>query len=255
MPVDDPPSAKDSVKTDPREIYLDTLNLLGATKMKARQAALVRTHEIRQFEIELYWKRANYFWLLQAAVFAAVGLTWRSDSSLPAYVPVALSALGVLTALGGWLATQGSKFWQRNWEHHIDMLEGEFEGDLYKTVYITSTGVRWSLSGVSEALAMWFTIFWGFMFVATAAHANPNWNLSPSDLGAPNGMEMITLCLALATLVGAVHLFHRKGRIKGDLALYPSDFSLGEPYSASRPQPLDKELPRLLMRREPKIQS
>jgi hypothetical protein len=252
LPPDNPPSGA-AVESDPRKIYLETLNLRGTKKKKARETALQRAHEIRQFEIELYWKRANYFWLLQAAVFAAVGLTWRSDAGLPGYVPVALSSLGFLTALGGWLATQGSKFWQRNWEHHIDMLEGEFEGDLYKTVYISSSGVRWSLSGVSETLAMWFTAFWLLMFVATAAHANPSWDLVPSDLALPSGTELITLGLTAITFVGAIHLFRRKGRIKGKLTAYPADFSPGKPYVPIRSAAASEESPRGLMRREPKI--
>ena len=62
--------------TGDRETYLAAIKL--ASDKKARCAALTRSHQIRQFEIELYWKRAHYFWLLQAAVFAAVGLTWKS---------------------------------------------------------------------------------------------------------------------------------------------------------------------------------
>jgi len=237
--------------TDAKDTYIGTLNLRG--KKEARAAALERAHEIRQFEIELYWKRANYFWLLQAAVFAAVGLTWRPDSGLPPFIPVALSGLGLLTAYGGWLATQGSKFWQRNWEHHIDMLEGEFEGDLYKTVYIESSGVRWSLSGVSESLAMCFTVFWIFLLIAAVSHANPNWNFFPGDLAVPSKTESITLVLIGATFLGALRLFNRKGRIKGDLAPYPSDFDPGDPYAPMQSGDDTDDHPRVLMRREPKI--
>jgi len=236
-----------------RKLYLRTLGLQASNKKGARSAALQRAHEIREFEIELYWKRANYFWLLQAAVFAAVGLTWRSDSSLPLYIPVALSGLGVLTALAGWLATQGSKFWQRNWEHHIDMLEGEFEGDLYKTVYIPKSGVRWSLSGVSESLAMCFVMFWIFLLVATSFHANPKWNLSPKDLSVPDTMEFVTLGLGLATLAGATRLWRRRGGIKGNLQGYPEDFGFGEPYTAAKLAELGTNVSRVLMRREPNI--
>lgn len=90
--------------SEARNLYLRTIGLNASNKKELRKAALARAHDVRQFEIELYWKRANYFWLLQAAVFAAVGLTWRSVPSLPLYVPVALSSLGVLTAYAGWLA-------------------------------------------------------------------------------------------------------------------------------------------------------
>ena len=47
---------------------------MRVTSTLDQKAALNRAHEIRKFEIELYWKRATYFWLLQAAVFTALGL-------------------------------------------------------------------------------------------------------------------------------------------------------------------------------------
>jgi hypothetical protein len=236
-----------------QEVYRETLGLLGPGKGIARETALSRAHQIRQFEIELYWKRANYFWLLQAAVFAAVGLTWRADSSLPPFLPVALSSLGILTALGGWLATLGSRFWQRNWEHHIDMLEGEFEGQLYKTVYVEKDGVRWSLSGISEGLAFWFMVFWCFLFFAAASHANPNWNLNPHDLAKPNYIEAITIGLGATTAFAVLRLRRRRGRIGGDPVPYPSDFIPAEPYSRQQGEG-DNDVPRLLLRREPKVQ-
>ncbi|PSJ55947.1 hypothetical protein C7I85_25910 [Mesorhizobium soli] len=43
-------------------------------KTSVRIAALERAHEIRKFEIELYWKRATYFWILHGAVFTAIGV-------------------------------------------------------------------------------------------------------------------------------------------------------------------------------------
>lgn len=240
--------------SEARTVYLNSIGLGAANKKKARDRALQRAHEVRQFEIELYWKRANYFWLLQAAVFAAVGLTWRPESTLPHYVPLALSCLGLLTAEAGWLGTQGSKFWQRNWEHHIDMLEGEFEGNLYKTVYITRKGgVRWSLSGVSENLAMCFMAFWACVLVATCVYANPNWDLWPPDISAPSSIEGVTLVLLAATAIGAWRLHRRKGGIKGELIPYPTDFQLGESYSPQRLAKFDQDVSFVLMRREPKI--
>jgi hypothetical protein len=50
----------------------------------------------------------------------------------PVIIP--LVGLGILTALANALAARGSRFWQNNWEKHIDMLEDKIEGQLYKTV-------------------------------------------------------------------------------------------------------------------------
>lgn len=35
-----------------------------------------KAHEIRQFEIELYWRRSTYFWTMQAAVLAGIALVY-----------------------------------------------------------------------------------------------------------------------------------------------------------------------------------
>jgi hypothetical protein len=127
----------------------------------ASRAALNRAHEIRKFEIELYWKRAAHFWLLQAAVFTAIGLVWRiPPDDLSPIVPVALAALGAVAAWAGYLSAMGSKFWQENWEFHTDMLEDEFEGRLHKKAYVGYAGTAWSVSGINERLSLCFFIFW-----------------------------------------------------------------------------------------------
>ncbi|WP_278373438.1 hypothetical protein [Sphingobium xenophagum] len=139
-----------------------------------RQAALNRAHEIRKFEIELYWKRATYFWVLQAAVFAAISFVWKAkELELSPVIPVAFAALGLVTSVAGILSAKGSKFWQENWEHHIDMLEDEFEGRLHKTAYVGKDGLAWSVSRVNERLGFCFGAFWLVMLIATIDKANP----------------------------------------------------------------------------------
>lgn len=192
-------------------------------KRDARCAALERSHEIRQFEIELYWKRANYFWLLQAAVFAAVGLTWKNTSSgVPAAVPVMLSALGVITAFAGYLSALGSKFWQENWEHHIDMLEDEFEGRLHKTAFVGSKGIQWSVSGINERLSLCFVAFWFAVLVGASHAANPGWNLKPAhlSLASPSLTECATVASWLLALAGAFLLYARPSKLTGEKQAY-----------------------------------
>ena len=178
----------------------------------------------RQFEIELYWKRANYFWLLQAAVFAAVGLTWKNTASgVPPVIPVLLSALGVLTAWAGYLSSLGSKFWQVNWEHHIDMLEDEFEGRLHKTAYVGPRGIQWSVSGLNERLSLCFSLFWLFILLAASDAANPSWNLDPAalDLGAITPTGGGTILAWVGAIAGMAYLYCRPSEMRGERVPYP----------------------------------
>lgn len=114
--------------------YRDSFGLSSAdnnvTKMALKQAL-----DIRKFEIDLYWKRATYFWTLIAATFAGYFAVLASekmpDKNFNACV---LACVGLIFSLAWYLSNRGSKYWQENWEYHVDMLEDQVTGPLYKTV-------------------------------------------------------------------------------------------------------------------------
>src|SRR5690554_7502176 len=47
---------------------------------------------------------------------------------------VILSCLGVVFSFAWFCVNRGSKYWQENWEKHVDVLEDEVTGPLYKVV-------------------------------------------------------------------------------------------------------------------------
>lgn len=132
------------------------------TEEKAQlQAALTRAYQLRNFEIEHYWKRATYFWAFQIASFAAYGLLLKEDSSSPALYAVApVAMIGLVTAVANLLSAEGSKFWQNNWERHIDLLEEPFEGRLHKTVWLHNGKVGYSVSRINETVSKALIAFW-----------------------------------------------------------------------------------------------
>lgn len=102
---------------------------------KRLESALEHALDIRKFEIEMYWKRATYFWALIAVAFAGyfavVGSEKIPDKNFMAYV---ISCIGFLFTFAWFQVNRGSKYWQENWENHVDMLEDKVTGPLYKTV-------------------------------------------------------------------------------------------------------------------------
>jgi hypothetical protein len=100
-----------------------------------RSKALELALDIRKFEITLYWQRATYFWALIAAAFAGyfaiLAAEKMHDAHFNAFV---VACIGFVFSLAWFLANRGSKFWQENWENHVDMLEDDASGPLYKTV-------------------------------------------------------------------------------------------------------------------------
>lgn len=146
-----------------RDRYFKTLELSGddpSSRLK-RKKALARAYALRTFEIEHYWKRATYFWGFQIAIFVAFGLLWKDPSQNQwGLITVALSVLGIMTAVANCLSAKGSSFWQQNWEHHIDMLEDEIEGRLYKTVWLQKGKAGFSVSKINQMLSYFLIFFW-----------------------------------------------------------------------------------------------
>ncbi len=130
-------------------------------------SALTRAHELRKFEIENYWRRATYFWAFQIASFGLLGLIWRDVGDTGGLERSALllpCGLGAISAQVGWLTAKGSKFWQENWEAHVDILEREQEGRLTQVV-LTSHGPQFSVSGVNQNFMLLLLLGWLAAFV------------------------------------------------------------------------------------------
>jgi hypothetical protein len=111
--------------------------------------ALDRALDIRKFEIELYWKRATYFWAFLAVTLAGY-FTLRAanmDDTAKGEALLILSCLGVVFSVTWYFVNRASKFWQENWENHVNLLEDKVIGPLYKTV-LSDKGISfWKLSG------------------------------------------------------------------------------------------------------------
>lgn len=91
--------------------------------------------DTRKFEIELFWKRSTFFWAFITAIYTAYSyvLTNIYCKKHGAFALVVLSALGLFFCVSWYFASKASKHWQENWESHIDLLEDDITGPLFKT--------------------------------------------------------------------------------------------------------------------------
>lgn len=203
-----------------REQYFNTLGISenGCSDDRAKlklEKALDRAYALRTFEIEYYWKRATYFWGFQIAIFAAFGLILNKDPSLTCVgvIAVALSILGILTAVANYLSTRGSRFWQENWEKHIDMLEDEIEGRLYKTVWLKDGRVEFSVSRINAKIGIFLIVFW---FFATVWSVYEFTKTSPPtchlDIPSP---YLIWAVVIAVTVVGVLCLWCQRSDLHG----------------------------------------
>ena len=128
------------------------------------EAALDRAHEIRQFEISLYWKRSLFFWGFVLTLFGVLGLmlTAEKPTLLTDFMPVVIAPLGFFTTCAWYYIEKGSKAWMANWELHIDYLEDGITGKLYKT-RLWLGGKQddfFSASKITQTVIFAFGIFW-----------------------------------------------------------------------------------------------
>jgi hypothetical protein len=129
---------------------------------KAYEVAL----DIRKFEIDLYWKRSGSFWLLVGAIATALGLllSGKTDSSTSVlsqrgreFVCCLLCASGATICYAWNLVNKGSKFWQRNWEYQVGILEQKVVGPLYKTVMSAPDDkIMYSVSEINGYISKYF---------------------------------------------------------------------------------------------------
>ena len=124
---------------------------IDASSQNKAKTAFELAHDVRKFEIELFWKRGTYFWAFILASFTAYFVTFDKFlaynkfeiktllefSSSAKIVLLILSCMTFIFCLAWVFINKGSKFWQKNWEAHIDAMEDMFSGKLYKTILNT----------------------------------------------------------------------------------------------------------------------
>ncbi|WP_317898923.1 RipA family octameric membrane protein [Aurantibacillus circumpalustris] len=136
-------------------------NLIDLSE-KQRNAAYEKAWDCRKFEIELYWKRATYFWALIVPTFAGYFALMNSQNYTKtdyynhAEVFIVI-CIGFILSVAWALVNKGSKSWQRHWEIHLDLLENKITGPLYKTV---SPNETFSVSKINEIISWFFTAIW-----------------------------------------------------------------------------------------------
>jgi len=150
--------------------------------------ALEQALDIRKFEIELYWKRATYFWTFIGATMAGFLAIQASTAPNKQDLSVILACLGIVFSFGWVCVNRGSKFWQENWEKHVDVLEDSVTGPLYKIVmsrnkidkysekaiHIITGPSSISVSKVNQIISFYVFILWLCLLVYSLPEFDKN---------------------------------------------------------------------------------
>ena len=145
-----------------------------------RDEALKWALDTRKYEIDLYWKRATYFWTFIAVIFAGFFALLGAKDIEAQFKQDALfliSCVGFLFSFAWNLANRGSKYWQENWEMHVALLEDSITGPLFKTTFELPHDpsgkkpqlVRYSVTRINQLLSVVILFTWIFLAIRMIA--------------------------------------------------------------------------------------
>ncbi len=180
--------------------------------------------ESKNFEIQNYWKRSNYFWAFQVASFTGYFAVLSSDfyKSNP-QVLYGVIGIGIISSLAWTLLNTGSKTWQRHWENQVDMLEDKITGPLYKVSTISST---YSVSKMNDIVSRFITVIW---FVLAIKYFLDNITFIKSDTTEIDFIVII-ITFFLAYFIGAMFFGHGRGRFsRKEIELYKRKTNIKNP--------------------------
>ncbi len=83
--------------------------------------------QIRNFEIDLFWKRSVFFWGFIASAFIGYAALRKDSPDLA----VLIACFGMVCSCAWTLLNRGSKYWQESWEAKVEKFEPEVAGKLF----------------------------------------------------------------------------------------------------------------------------
>lgn len=158
---------------DKRRSYFNCLKV-DSDDLKKIAIAFEKAHDIRKFEISLYWQRSTFilgFLSLLAVTLAYCFSTYLDkDSSentkfILLLTTTAISLLGFIMSMIWKKIIKAGKYWQNNWEFHINVLEPYVSGNLHKIHFYMKKGHnRYSIHDSILEIANRIAVLWTLVF-------------------------------------------------------------------------------------------
>ncbi len=79
----------------------------------------------RNFEIDLFWRRSNYFLVLNTAIAVGFVSLVKEGGDVEKYISLLLCAIGFVVCLTWFKVNLGSKYWQSHWEQILEETASE----------------------------------------------------------------------------------------------------------------------------------
>lgn len=205
------------------EEYLDEINSIDM----AIKIAL----ETRKFEIELYWKRATYFWAFLVSAFGIYSFIYRMDNTNDILdknlLLIFSSSVGLLLSLCFYFVNRGSKYWQENWETQLDILLAKRIGPVFTRVKNPTDGFwnllrpyPFSVSKVNILLSILMIVIWIILFIFSVILL---WQLETSECF----KKLLCIFLIFVTCILSYVFFKEsKSFVAGSVGIYSEETKL-----------------------------
>jgi hypothetical protein len=124
--------------------------------------------QIRNFEIELFWKRSIFFWGFISAAFFGYAALRKLNPELGLVV----ACFGMVCSFAWTLLNRGSKYWQESWETKVNNSEVDVTGVFFaqeeerqdKGWWLSAQ--KYSVSKLAIALSDYVFLLWFFLVAA-----------------------------------------------------------------------------------------
>ncbi len=160
----------------PTDAYLDEFAGEYCNDKSIHFVAFQAALENRRSEIDLYWKRATYFWAFIAASFIAHFAAYNAFKDGKTIFPFAIACLGGFFTFAFFCVNKGSKFWQENWENQVAILGRAIVGPAFSIVLVRpktdfksnsplpiTDPAPISVTKVNQWVSSYLLLIWGFL--------------------------------------------------------------------------------------------
>ncbi|WP_148049885.1 MULTISPECIES: hypothetical protein [unclassified Enterobacter] len=135
-------------------------------------SAFEKAHDIRKFEIGLYWQRSAYLWGFISVLTAVCAYCFTklldpisyNQKAIIAFISLVTSLVGVVFSDMWVKLSSSSKYWQENWEYHINILEDYISGNLHKIHFHNNSKPykRYSIHDIFNTIIRRVSVIWWF---------------------------------------------------------------------------------------------
>jgi len=119
--------------------------------------------QIRNFEIELFWKRSLFFWGFIASAFVGYAAMHNHNPN----IAIVIACFGMVCSFAWTLLNRGSKYWQESWETKVERFEEGVIGKFFAEEESVQThkgcwlrARKFSVSKLAIALSDYVFLLW-----------------------------------------------------------------------------------------------